>query len=180
MLQGSKVIGGLGKRGLCGYWPGSSEESRAPKQHSLPLWGVPNPHTPVQPDSCVAGSTGNGQRGPERKQGRKTSLVSGIVLIIFRNVADNGWQRPCHPAAAAKDTRHSFALRHPAQAAFDRERCEVGTKIKSSFKMCSGFFKYKLIFTCESASLLAPLSLASSRSAFSLSISPVRFPGHQC
>lgn len=43
-------------------------------------------------------------------------------------------------------------------------------KIKSSFRMCSGFFKYKLIFTCESASLLVPLSLASSRSASSLSL----------
>lgn len=29
-------------------------------------------------------------------------------------------------------------------------------KIKSSFKMYSGFFKYKLIFTCESTSLLVP------------------------
>lgn len=53
---------------------------------------------------------------------------------------------------------------------FDRGRCAVGMKIKSSFKMCSGFFKYKLIFTCESASLLVPLSLASPRSASSFSL----------
>jgi len=53
---------------------------------------------------------------------------------------------------------------------FDRGRCEAGVKIKSSFKMCSGFFKYKLIFTCESVSLLVPLSLASSRLAASLSL----------
>ena len=150
---------------------GSKEEgSCAPKQHSLPLLWVPKPRTTVQTDSCVAGIKNTGQEGPKRKWGRKTSLVSGILLIIFHNLADNGWQRHCHPGPAAKDARRSFPLRHPALPTFDRGRCEVGMKIKSSFKMCSGFFKYKLIFTCESAFLLVPLSLASSRFASSLSL----------
>lgn len=131
---------------------------------------MPKPHTTVQPDSCVADVKDTSQEGPKRKRGRKTSLVSGILLITFHNLADNGWQCHCHPGPAAKDTSHSFPLHHPALPMFDRGRCAVGMKIKSSFKMCSGFFKYKLIFTCESASLLVPLSLASSRSASSFSL----------
>lgn len=170
-LPDGKVIGSLGKRALGGYRMGAKR-----RRVVLPT-SIPCPFCECQTHTQQSSQTpvwlalkAPAKRGPKRKWERKTSLVSGILLIIFHNLADNGWQCHCHPGPAAKDTRCSFPLRHPVLPAFDRGRCEVGRKIKSSFRMCSGFFKYKLIFTCESASLLVPLSLASSRSASSLSL----------
>lgn len=51
-----------------------------------PLGSARTTHT-AQPTSCVPGIEGTSQEGPERKLGRKTSLVSGILAAISHHLA---------------------------------------------------------------------------------------------
>lgn len=111
---------------------GSKEKSRAPKQHSLLLLWVPKPPTTVQPDSCVAGIKGTSQERPKRRRGRKTSLLSGIVLVIFHNLADNGWQCHCHPGPKTEGARSScVTLRYQGLMADD---VKLAWKSKAALK----------------------------------------------
>lgn len=144
LLPGEVVLWGLG---------GSREEESIPKQHSLPLCRVPEPHTQSPAHLLCAWHQ---PRGPRKGISQKNQKNIPSFWNSAGHFPSLAWQWHCPPGAAARDTRCLSPRVTLAFQCLTEDDVRLAVKIKSSFKMCSGFCKYKLIFTCESASLLIP------------------------